>query len=70
MTISNISEEYAKHGIKSDDEKIKYNFENAYRIIRTVSMGGSGKKISDKKRIENKNRFFSIETPQHKMYFY
>lgn len=69
MTISNISEEYAKHGIKSDDEKIKYNFENAYRIIRTVSMGGSGKKISDKKRIENKNRFFSIETPQHKMYF-
>lgn len=69
MTISNIGEEYAKYGIKSDEGKIKYNFENAYRIIRTVSMGGSGKKISDKKRIENQNRFFSIETPQRKMYF-
>lgn len=69
MTISNIGEEYAKYGIKSDEGKIRYNFENAYRIIRTVSMGGSGKKISDKKRIENQNRFFSIETLQRKMYF-
>lgn len=58
-----------KLGIKDEKSKNDFNFENAWRIIRTVSVTGSAKSIADKKRNINKNLYFSIVTPKKKMYF-
>jgi adenine-specific DNA-methyltransferase len=64
-----VSLSYQKLGIKDEKAKNDFNFENAWRIIRTVSVTGSAKSIADKKRIESKSLYFSIVTPKKKMYF-
>jgi adenine-specific DNA-methyltransferase len=64
-----VSLSYQRSGIKDEKAKNDFNFENAWRIIRTVSVTGSAKSISDKKRKQNKSLYFSIVTPKKKMYF-
>ena len=69
MIMEPVSIAYQKSGIKDEKAKNNFNFENAWRIIRTVSVTGSAKSISDKKRKENKCNYFSIVTAKKKMYF-
>lgn len=63
-----LGEAYKKYGIK-DSEKQEFNFQNAWRIVRSVSMSGGAKLLADKKRTEINSVFYSIVTPQRKMYF-
>ena len=58
---------YKKYGIKEADQQ-KFNFQNAWRIVQTVSMTGGAKQLADKKRSEVNSVFYSIVTPQKKMY--
>jgi adenine-specific DNA-methyltransferase len=69
MIIKPLSECYREHQITDEKRKIEFNFENAWRIVQTVSMSGGAKIIADEKRKINSNQFFSIVTPQKKMYF-
>lgn len=64
-----INDLYRKNEISTDEKKIEFNFLNAWRIVRSVSVSGSGKKLADKKKKNVKADFFSIVTPQKKMYF-
>ena len=62
-----LSEYYKKEKIdknKQDD----FNYKNAWRIIRTVATSEGAKKIADKKRKKVKGDFFSVITPQKKLY--
>lgn len=63
-----LSSAYKKYGIK-DSEQQEFNFQNAWRIVQTVSMTGGAKQLADKKRKETSSVFYSIVTPQKKMYF-
>lgn len=63
-----LGEAYKKYGIK-DSEKQEFNFQNAWRIVQSVSMSGGAKLLADKKRTEINSVFYSIVTPQRKMYF-
>ena len=59
---------YKKYEVK-DSEQQEFNFQNAWRIVQTVSMTGGAKQLADKKRKDVKSVFYSIVTPQKKMYF-
>jgi adenine-specific DNA-methyltransferase len=62
--------EYLKNNsIKKKEDVITFKFENAWRIVQIVSMSGGAKLLADKKKKGNKNKFFSITTPQKKVYF-
>ena len=63
-----LSAAYKKYGVK-DSEQQEFNFQNAWRIVQTVSMTGGAKQLADKKRKETSSVFYSIVTPQKKMYF-
>lgn len=63
-----VNEEYKKNNITSSNEKDKFNFENSWRIIQTVSMSGGAKKLADEKKEISKSTFYSIVTPKKKMY--
>lgn len=52
----------------SDDQKIIWKQQNAYRIVREVS-SSSAKKIADEKRKTNDKNFFGIKTKNNKLYF-
>ncbi|MEA2099236.1 MAG: site-specific DNA-methyltransferase [Campylobacterota bacterium] len=52
--------------IKADKEQFQYD--NAYRIYRTVATTGSAKSIADNKKSLMDGGFFSIITPRNKMY--
>lgn len=59
---------YKKYEVK-DSEQQEFNFQNAWRIVQTVSMTGGAKQLADKKRKYVSSVFYSIVTPQKKMYF-
>lgn len=53
----------------SKDKQEDFNFENAWRIIRTASVTGGAKDLADSKKKNTLFNFFSIETPEKKLYF-
>ena len=59
---------YKEENILKEKQE-EFNFENAWRIIRTASVTGGAKELADKKRETNPINFFSIETPEKKLYF-
>lgn len=59
---------YKKYSV-SEYEEQDFNFQNAWRIVRTVSMTGRAKQLADEKRKSVSSIFYSIVTPQKKMYF-
>ena len=63
-----LSDVYKELNISKDADKEAYNFENAWRIFQTVSMTGGAKKLSDERRKELDQLFFSVVTPEKKMY--
>ncbi len=67
-TIS-LSEYYKKNNIKTKIEKEKFQYDNSYRIFRTVATTGSAKELADAKKNSISGDFFSIVTPRNKMYF-
>lgn len=68
ITLIPLGAKYRELNITSLEEQLIFNKENSYRIIRTVSMSGGAKKIADKKRTQTDKIFYSITTPQKKMY--
>ncbi len=67
-TYRSLSDVYKELNISNEGDKEAYNFENAWRVFQTVSMTGGAKKLSDEKRQELNQLFFSVVTPEHKMY--
>lgn len=63
-----LSAAYKKYGVVDSNQQ-EFNFQNAWRIVQTVSMTGGAKQLADKKRKETDSVFYSIVTPQKKMYF-
>mgnify|MGYP004670635869 CR=1 FL=1 len=63
-----LSNAYKKYGVK-DSEQQEFNFHNAWRIVQTVSMTGGAKQLADNKRKDTNSIFYSIVTPNKKMYF-
>lgn len=63
-----LSTAYKKYNIP-DVSQQEFNFQNAWRIVQTVSMSGGAKQLADTKKDEIKHTFFSIVTPLRKMYF-
>jgi adenine-specific DNA-methyltransferase len=65
--LRNIEEIFEEQNIQ-EDKMNDFKYSNAWRIMRTVATSGSAKMLADKKRKETKSDYFSIETPQKKMY--
>ena len=59
---------YKQNLISKNSDKEKFKIENAWRIFQTVSMSGNAKFLADEKRLTTNANFFSIITPQNKMY--
>ena len=53
----------------TEAEQTEFNFNNAWRIVQTVSMTGGAKQLADAKKQKVESTFYSIVTPQKKMYF-
>ena len=68
-TCKPIADIYKEENIVGDENKKAFNFNNAWRIFRTVSVSGGAKKIADQKKPQMSQVFFCITTPQKKMYF-
>lgn len=68
VSYCSISDIYKEKEIVSEEAKLEFNYENAWRIVRTVSMAGGAKELADKKRSELTQIFYSIQTPQKRMY--
>lgn len=68
MEYISLAAAYKKYEVK-DSEQQEFNFQNAWRIVQTVSMTGGAKQLADKKRKDVSSVFYSIVTPQKKMYF-
>lgn len=68
VTYRSLSELHKDNSLITDEEKEKFNYHNAWRIVQTVSMTGGAKQLADKKRKELNQLFYSIQTPQKKMY--
>ena len=65
---SSLSEVYKKENIQEKD-KLKFNFDNAYRIFRTTSVSEKATlQLVKLKKLKYTNVFFSQITPQSKMY--
>ena len=64
-----ISDFYKENNITSDKDKLKFNFDNSYRIFRTTSVSEQATvKLIELKKIKCKNIFFSQITPKNIMY--
>ncbi len=59
---------YKKYSIP-DGAQQDFNFQNAWRIVQTVSMTGGAKQLADEKKLKTAHTFYCIVTPQKKMYF-
>ena len=59
---------YKKYSIP-DSGQNDFNFQNAWRIVQTVSMTGGAKQLADEKKVATAQTFYCIVTPQKKMYF-
>ena len=68
VTYTALSSVYIEQGIETDEEKLKFNIDNAWRIFQVVSMAGGAKIIADEKRQISNQTFYSIVTPNRKMY--
>lgn len=68
VTYASLSSVHTKQGIVTVEEKNKFNIDNSWRIFQVVSMSGRGKIIADEKRQISKQTFYSIVTPNRKMY--
>ena len=68
ITYSSLSSIYKKYSIPESEQQ-EFNFKNAWRIVQTVSMTGGAKQLADEKRMQVESTFYSIVTPQKKMYF-
>ena len=69
VTYRSLSELHKESSLTTDEEKDTFNYNNAWRIVQTVSMTGGAKQLADEKRTELNQLFYSIQTPQKKMYF-
>ncbi|MDX9900994.1 MAG: site-specific DNA-methyltransferase [Aliarcobacter sp.] len=69
FTTMSLSEYYKVNKITTKVDKEKFQYENAWKIYRTVATTGSAKLIADKKKEYINGNFFSIITPKNKMYF-
>lgn len=64
-----ISEVYKENHIGKEVDKLKFNFENAYRIFRTTSVSEKATiELVKLKKAKCKNVFFSQITPKNRMY--
>ncbi len=59
---------YKKYGVPEGAQQ-DFNFNNAWRIVQTVSMTGGAKQLADEKKKTSSQTFYCIVTPQRKMYF-
>lgn len=69
VSYRSLSELHKENSLTTDEEKDNFNYNNAWRIVQTVSMTGGAKQLADEKRTELNQLFYSIQTPQKKMYF-
>lgn len=69
VTYTSLSEIYKQNGLSTDEERSDFNYENAWRIIQTVSTTGGAKDIADQKKKDLNQVFYGIITPEDKMYF-
>jgi len=60
---------FKENNITKKEDKQRFQYENAYRIFRTVATTGSAKNIADIKKDTIKGNFFCIKTPRNKLYF-
>ena len=68
-TYKSLSEVYKEKNLKSEKDKITFNFNNAYRIFRTTSVSENATiQLIKLKKAKYINVFFSQITPQNKMY--
>ena len=63
-----LSRSYESMGLESQESRNAFNFENAWRIVQIVSMSGGAKLLADEKKACGQ-QFYSVLTPQGKMYF-
>lgn len=64
-----LTQTYTRLGITTQQQKQQFNFENAYRIFQTASMGGgTTAAINESRELLRKNIFFSHITAKNKMY--
>lgn len=63
-----ISDYFKNNNIFKKDE-IDFKYANAWRIFRTVATTANVKTIADKKREQINGNFFTVLTPQKKLYF-
>lgn len=68
VTYRSVVELYKEKNLQTDEEKTSFNYDNAWRIVQTVSMTGGAKLLADEKRSVTQQTFYSIQTPQKKMY--
>ena len=68
-TYESLSDVYKKNNIETSEDKIKFNYDNSWRIFQTVSMSGGGKELADVKRKKLSQTFYCITTSENKMYF-
>ncbi len=55
-------------GLQGDDEILNWKYKNAYRIFRTAS-STSVRKLVDKKKKKNKNKYFSVVSSKEKILY-
>ena len=65
--VCNIEEVFRELKI-ADEDKERFKYDNAWRIMRDVATTGGAKLIADKKREACNGNFFVIRTPQKKVY--
>ena len=63
-----ISDYFKNNNISKKDE-IDFKYKNAWRIFRTVATTANVKVIADKNRDQINGNFFTVLTPQKKLYF-
>lgn len=64
----NIEEYFKKNKINDKNEKEKFKYDNAWRILRDVATTGNAKVLADKKRKTCQGNYFLIKTVQNKIY--
>lgn len=68
VTYESLISVYRSQKIETEEERLKFNLNNSWRIIQTVSMSGGAKILADEKRKQSNQVFYNIVTPKGKMY--
>jgi adenine-specific DNA-methyltransferase len=66
VSTSNLSSKIRELNLATEPELLKWKFENSYRIVRTAA-SSSVKSLADKKKVSNKNLFFSVLSTRDKI---